>query len=344
MLHVIIRRGEIKYFKEGYKSLSLIVKRGDNMIKEEYLTLLKYIFRRLLQMIPLLILISFTTFIMLSLAPGDPVLLLAASGATPEIADEIRESLGLDKPILVRYYNFLVNLIFHGDLGRSFYSKRPVTQEIAKALPISIHLAFNGVFISTIFAIILGVTSAVKQYSFLDNITKIICLAGVSIPVYWLGLVMIIIFSVNLNLFPSFGWGSFRHMVLPSVTLAAYPLATLARLTRSTMLEEIRKDYIRTARSKGVSESIIVYKHALRNALIPVITMAGLQFGRLISASILTETVFAIPGIGRLAIQAIYARDYPIIQGAILAGAFLIALINLMVDISYTFLDPRIKI
>jgi len=314
------------------------------MSKREYKPLLKYIFRRICQMIPLLILISFAIFVILSLAPGDPVLLLTASGATPEIADEIRESLGLDKPLLVRYYNFLVNLIFHGDLGRSFYSKRPVIQEIAKALPISIHLAFNGVFISTIIAIILGVTSAVKQYSFLDNITKIICLAGVSMPVYWLGLIMIVIFSVYLGLFPSYGWGSFRYMVLPSITLAAYPLATLARLTRSTMLEEIRKDYIRTARSKGVSEPIVVYKHALRNALIPVITMAGLQFGKLISASVLTETVFAIPGIGRLAVQAIYSRDYPIIQGSILAGAFLFALINLLVDISYSFLDPRIKV
>jgi ABC-type dipeptide/oligopeptide/nickel transport system permease component len=162
-------------------------------------------------------------------------------------------------------------------------------------------------------------------------------------PIFWLGLVRIVIFSVYLGLFPSSGWGDWQHMFLPSVTLAAYPLAMLARLTRSTMLEEIRKDYIRTARSKGSSEFSVIYKHALRNAFIPVITMAGLQFGLLISGAILTETVFAIPGIGRLTVQAIYTRDYPIIQGTILVSAAIFAVVNLLVDISYTFLDPRIK-
>lgn len=314
------------------------------MSKKRYKPLLKYVYKRVFQMIPLLLLISFVVFIMLSFAPGDPALLLIGPiGATSEKINEVRESLGLNKPLLVRYFDFLKNLLFHGDLGRSFQSKRPVIQEIARTLPVSIRLALNAMIISTFFAIILGVMSAIKQYSFLDNITKIIVLTGVSMPIFWLGLVMIVIFSVYLGLFPSSGWGDWRHMFLPSVTLAAYPLAMLARLTRSTMLEVIRKDYIRTARSKGSSEFSVIYKHALRNALIPVITMTGLQFGLLISGSILTETVFAIPGIGRLTVQAIYIRDYPIIQGTILVSAAIFAVVNLLVDISYTFLDPRVK-
>lgn len=311
---------------------------------DKYNKLLFYFLKRVLQMIPLLFIIMFAVFVILSLAPGDPVLLLTASGASPMLVKEITESLGLDQPLLVRYYNFLKNLIVHGDLGRSFYSKRPVAKDIFQALPISIHLAFNGIAISLIVSIILGVTSAVKQHSLLDNITKLVCLTGVSMPVYWLGLLMIVVFSVKLGLFPSYGWDGYKSMVLPSIALAAHPLATLTRLTRSTMLEEIRKDYVRTARSKGVGEKIVVFKHTLRNALIPVVTMAGVQFGRLISSSILTETVFAIPGIGRLAVQAVYTRDYPTIQGCILIGAFIFALTNLLVDISYTFLDPRIKI
>ncbi len=312
------------------------------MIKTKNSNLIQYAIKRLLQIIPLLFLVSLVVFVLLSFAPGDPALLILGSQATEEKIIEVRESLGLNDPLYIRYFNFLKNLFLHGDLGRSFQSRRPVVQEIARTLPVSIRLSFNGIVISTIVAIFLGVISAVKQYSFVDNITKVIVLAGVSMPIFWLGLVMIVIFSVTLRLFPSSGWGDFRHMVLPSVTLAAYPLATLARLTRSTMLEEIRKDYIRTARSKGLSENIVIYKHTLRNALIPVITMSGVQFGLLISGSILTETVFAIPGIGRLTVMAVYTRDYPIIQGTILICAAIVAFINLMVDLSYTFLDPRI--
>jgi ABC-type dipeptide/oligopeptide/nickel transport system permease component len=197
--------------------------------------------------------------------------------------------------------------------------------------------------ISSLVAIIVGVLSAVRQNSLLDNVTKIVVLAGVSMPVFWLGLVFIAIFSVWLRFFPSAGWGGVRYMILPSITIAAFPLATLTRLTRSTMLEVIRKPYIRTARSKGLSEGAVIIRHALRNALIPVVTMMGVQFAILVTGSILTETVFAIPGLGRLIVIAVYARDYAIIRGAILVCAVVFGIVNLLVDLSYHLFDPRLK-
>jgi peptide/nickel transport system permease protein len=280
---------------------------------------------------------------MLSAAPGDPAVLMLGPEATVEKVEQLREELGLNKPLYIQYRDFLKQLIFKGDLGRSYQSGRPVIDEIRRTLPVSIQLAVNGILISSIIAVFFGVVSAVKQYSLLDNITKIVVLAGVSMPVFWLGLLMIVVFSIYLAILPSAGWGDWQHMVLPSFTTAAYPLAIIARLTRSTMLEVIRQDYIRTARAKGLPERTVIFKHALRNSFIPVITIIGLQFGVIISSAILTETVFAIPGLGRLIVTSVFSRDYAVIRGGILVIASVFAIINLIVDLSYSFFDPRIK-
>ena len=307
------------------------------------LAILKYAIKRIVMIIPLLFFITVLVFIMLKFAPGDPAVLMLGPEATVEKIEQVRVELGLNKPLYIQVWDFIIQLILHGDLGRSYQSRRPVIDEIARTLPISAQLALNGMLISTFIAVFIGVLSAVKQYSFLDNVVKIIVLTGVSMPVFWLGLVMIVVFSVYFGILPSAGWGDWQHMILPSLTIAVYPLAILTRLTRSSMLEVIQQNYIRTARSKGLSENAVIYKHALRNAFIPVITVIGIQFGGLISSAVLTETVFAIPGMGRLIVESIFNRDYAIIRGVILVTALIFIIINLIVDLSYSFFDPRIK-
>lgn len=312
-------------------------------MSKKQVELLKYAVKRIFMIIPLLFIVTLLVFIMLSFAPGDPAVLMLGPEATVEKIEQVRVELGLNKPLYIQVWDFIKQLILHGDLGRSYQSGRPVIGEIARTLPVSAQLALNGILISTFIAIIIGVLSAVRQYSLLDNVIKIVVLAAVSMPVFWLGLIMIVIFSVNLGIFPSSGWGDWQHMVLPSLTVAAYPLAVLTRLTRSTMLEVILQNYIRTARAKGLSEGTTIFKHALRNAFIPVITVIGIQFGVLISSAVLTETVFAIPGMGRLIVDSIFNRDYAIIRGVILVTALIFIIINLIVDLSYSFFDPRIK-
>ena len=293
--------------------------------------------------IPLLFFVTALVFIMLKLAPGDPATIMLGPESTIEKIEQLRLELGLNNPWYIQFWDFIKQLVLHGDLGRSYQSGRPVIKEIARTLPISAQLALNGMLISTFIAVFIGVLSAIKQYSLLDNVVKIVVLAGVSMPSFWLGLVMIVIFSVYFGILPSAGWGDWQHMILPSLTIAAYPLAILTRLTRSTMLEVIQQDYIRTARSKGLSENAVIYKHALRSAFIPVITVIGIQFGEMICASVLTESVFAIPGLGRLIIDSVYNRDYAMIRGGILVTASVFIIMNLIVDLSYSFFDPRIK-
>ena len=312
-------------------------------MSKKQVELLKYAVKRIFMIIPLLFFVTLLVFIMLSFAPGDPAVLMLGPEATVEKIEQVRVELGLNKPLYIQVWDFIKQLILHGDLGRSYQSGRPVIDEIARTLPVSAQLALNGILISTFIAVIIGVLSAVRQYSLLDNVIKIVVLALVSMPVFWLGLIMIVIFSVYLGIFPSAGWGDWQHMVLPSLTVAAYPLAVLTRLTRSTMLEVILQNYVRTARAKGLSEGTTIFKHALRNAFIPVITVIGIQFGVLISSAVLTETVFAIPGMGRLIVESIFNRDYAIIRGVILVTALIFIIINLIVDLSYSFFDPRIK-
>ena len=312
-------------------------------MSKKQLALLKYTIKRIVMIIPLLFFVTALVFIMLKFAPGDPAILMLGTGATVEKIEQLRLELGLNNPWYIQFWDFIKQLVLHGDLGRSYQSGRPVIKEIARTLPISAQLAFNGMLISTFIAVFIGVLSAIKQYSLLDNVAKIVVLAGVSMPSFWLGLVMIVIFSVYFGILPSAGWGDWQHMILPSLTIATYPLAILTRLTRSTMLEVIQQDYIRTARSKGLSENAIIYKHALRNAFIPVITVIGLEFGVMISAAVLTESVFAVPGLGRLIVDSVYNRDYAMIRGGILVTASIFIILNLIVDLSYSFFDPRIK-
>jgi len=312
--------------------------------KKKQFNFLFYVIKRLLMIVLLFFLISTAVFFMLSFTPGDPVILMLGLEASTEQVEELREELGLNDPLLVQYWNFMKDTFLKGDLGYSYRLRTPVINEIARTLPVSASLAILAIIVSSFIAIFLGTFSAIKQYSFLDEFTKVFVLAGVSMPSFWLGLMLILIFSVKLGLFPAGGWGGgWKYYVLPVLALATNPLAVTARLSRSTMLEVIRQDFIITCRAKGLHESSVIFKHALRNAAIPVYTLIGLRFGNLLTGAVVTETIFGIPGLGRLTISAVYSRDYVLIRGCILTIALIFAIINLIVDLTCPLLDPRTK-
>jgi peptide/nickel transport system permease protein len=302
----------------------------------------QYTIRRLLQLIPVAFSVIAIVFLMLRLIPGDPAEILAGEEATVEDIRAVRQQLGLDKPLIVQFFIYLKN-ISKGNLGRSFRTRRPVTREIMDRYPNTVLLAACSIVLMVIFGVGAGILSAVRQYSWLDNVSMLLALFGVSMPVFWLGLMLMLIFSLHLGLFPTTGIGGFNHLVLPSVTLGAASTAVVARLTRSSMLEVIRQDYIRTARAKGLNEFLVVMRHALKNTLIPVVTIVFLRFGILLGGAVLTETVFAWPGIGWLMIDGIWSRDYAVVQGCILVIAISFVLINLVADLLYAFIDPRIR-
>jgi peptide/nickel transport system permease protein/oligopeptide transport system permease protein len=304
--------------------------------------MLQYIAKRLLFIIPVLLGISILLFFMLRMLPGDPAQVLAGQMASPEDIQQIRVQLGLDKPVLVQYGLFLGRLV-KLDLGRSARTQNPVSEEIWARLPNTLLLSVVAIFLACLFGIPAGVISAVKPYSWLDYCVTATALFGISMPVFWLGLMLVVVFSIWLHWLPAGGVGTWKHVVLPAVTLSAFVVAFIARMTRATMLEVLSQDYTTTARSKGLKENVIVIKHALRNALIPIITVVGLQFGLLLGGAVLTETVFAWPGLGRLIVDSILARDYPMIQGAILTFGLLYVLVNLVVDLLYAYVDPRIR-
>lgn len=301
-----------------------------------------YIARRLLLTIPTLIGVSFLVFSMIRLVPGDPAIAIAGVHATKEFVEEIREEFGLDKPLYVQYFRFMSRLL-RGDLGISTRTRRPVLQEIWDRFPNTVELSVASMIVAALIGIPAGIISATRQYSIFDNLCMIAALFGVSIPVFWLGLMLMLLFAVILDWLPATGRGTILHLILPAITLGAASAAILARMTRSSMLEVLRQDFITTARSKGLREQSVIYKHALKNALIPVVTIMGLRFGTLLSGAVLTETVFAWPGVGRLMVDSILARDYPVVQGAVLLLAVTFVFINLFVDILYSFLDPRIR-
>jgi peptide/nickel transport system permease protein len=307
------------------------------------MSMLVFIIRRILQMIPVLLGVTLVVFFIMQLVPGDPAVLLAGEGATQEKIAEVRHQLGLDKPLIIQYLNYVKD-VAQGDLGESIRTNRPVLHEIMTRLPVTIELAAASILITIVLGMFAGVISATKQYSAADICLMIVALLGVSLPNFWLGLMLILYFSVKLHLFPVAGWGSFMHVVLPALTLGTSGAAIVARMTRSSMLEVIRQDYIRTARAKGVKERVIVYKHALKNALIPVVTVVGLQFGSLLGGTVLTESVFAINGLGRLIVDAIRMRDLPMVQGAVLVVSVIFVLVNLAVDIVYRSLNKRIEL
>jgi peptide/nickel transport system permease protein len=304
--------------------------------------MLTFIVRRLLLAVPVLLGVVFVVMLTVDLLPGDAVALMLGEHATKEAVAALRDYLGLDKPLLTRYVQYVGRLLT-GDLGRSIQQNRPVTAELAEAWPATLELTLAALLLATVFGVSAGIVSAVWPSSFFDALARLGSLFGLSLPVFWTGLVLIVIFAWWLPWLPVGGTGSLAHLVLPAVALALPSTAMVARMTRSSVLEVLREDYVRTARAKGVRERWVVTKHALRNAAIPVLTLLGLQAGQLMGGAVLTETVFAWPGLGRLMVKAIFARDYVLLQGAVLVFALAFVLVNLLVDLSYGALDPRVS-
>jgi len=303
--------------------------------------MLRYALRRIMMTVPTVLVASAIVFLMLRFIPGDPALLMAGEDPKPEIIQALRKQWGLEEPLPVQYLVFMKNIV-EGNLGVSIRSGLPVSYEISLRLPHTILLSVIAMTLSMALGIFAGIVSSTRPYSIVDNVSMFLALVGVSAPAFWTGLMLMWVFAVKLGWLPAVGVGTAAHLVLPSIALTGFTTPVLARQTRSSMLEVLRQDYIRTARSKGLSERAITYGHAVRNALIPVITVAGISFGRLLGGSIVTETVFAYPGIGKLLIDGIFARDYPIIQGTVLVYALVFTFLNLLVDLTYAYVDPRI--
>lgn len=332
----------------------------------------RYIVRRLLNLIPVLFGITLLVFLFLHLIPGDPAIVMLGDRATPDQVEALRERMGLNEPLPLQYLAFLGNLV-RFDLGSSIFTGVPIIREILIRWPATFELSVAAMLIALVLGIPAGVLAAVRKNSWLDNLTMSGSLIGVSMPVYWLGLLLVYLFAVNLQWLPPSGrisvdaglsfepitgfylfdtliqgdFAAFQdvlaHLALPALTLSTIPLAILARITRSAMLEVLSQDYIRTARAKGLLELRVIFKHALKNAMLPVITIVGLEFGTLLGGAILTETIFSWPGIGKWIYEGILSRDYPVVQGGVIFVATAFVLINLLVDLSYALLDPRIQ-
>jgi peptide/nickel transport system permease protein len=314
--------------------------------------------------------VSIVVFFMVRAIPGDPAQLLLGQQATQEQVEQVRQNMGLDKPIIVQYGLFLADAV-RGDLGDSIVTGRPVTTELFERFPATLELTMFAMFVAIIVGVPVGVISAVKQYSWLDKATSVLALTGISMPIFWLAMILIVIFFVNLGWlpfpgrlgtgyavtsitglvlvdslltlnFPAF-WDGLKHLIMPAIALGTTAMAIITRMTRSSMLEVMGEDYVRTARAKGVVPWRVVFKHALRNAMLPTVTVIGLQVGILMGGAVITETIFSWPGIGQIAYQSIYQRDYAMVQGVVLYGAALFVLVNLLVDILYAVLDPRVR-
>lgn len=301
-----------------------------------------YIFRRLLALIPIWIGISFIVFLIMALVPGDPAVMVAGLDATEQEVENVREYLGLNDPWYTQYWRFVSNAV-QGDFGESSISRRPVLDEIRDRFPKTAQLALAGLLVSTVLGVTAGVISATRQYSLLDNIVMVLALLGVSIPVFWLGLMMMIVFSVNLGWLPTSGTGTWKHLIMPGVALGLGSAGIIARQIRAAMLEQLSQDYMRTAQAKGLKWRVAVRRHALRNAAIPSVTVIGLQFGGQLGGAVITETVFAWPGMGDLIVSAVRFRDIQVVQAGILVLSTIFVLVNLAIDVLYAYLDPRIK-
>jgi peptide/nickel transport system permease protein len=323
-----------------------------------------------LQIIPVLLGVSIVVFFMVRAIPGDPAQLLLGQQATEEQVQQVRQNMGLDKPVIVQYGIFLADAL-RGDLGDSIVTGRPVTTELLARFPATLELTSFAMLVAILVGVPVGVISAVKQYSLLDKFTSVLALTGISMPIFWLAMILIVIFFVNLGWlpfpgrlstgyavtsitglvlvdslltlnFPAF-WDGLKHLILPAIALGTIPMAVIMRMTRSSMLEVMGEDYVRTARAKGVVPWRVIFKHALRNAMLPTVTVIGLQAGLLMGGAVITETIFSWPGVGQIAYDSINRRDYAMIQGVVLYGATLFVLINLLVDVLYAVLDPRVR-
>ena len=302
----------------------------------------KYILKRILISIPVLIGVIFIIFIMLNVVPGDPITLMMGEHIKPDLIEQFRVRMGLDDPVIIRFFKYIINAI-QGDLGMSYKLKRDVTDLIKDAFPNTVKLALFAAVIAWIVGIPAGIISAIKQNTIIDRLFMSVSLFGVSMPVFWGALLLQYVFAYKLKVFPVSGYKTWMHLALPAIVLGWSSAGTIARLTRSSLLEIMQNDFIRTARAKGASESIVVVGHALKNALLPVVTMMAIQISSLLSGAVITESIVSIPGIGRLAVDAISNRDMPLLQGTVLFTAVLIIGGNLVADILYSVIDPRIR-
>jgi len=299
--------------------------------------------KRLFRLLLTLLLISTIVFFVIRVIPGDPAAVIAGIDASPEAVAAIREKLGTDAPLGRQYLTWLASLV-RFDLGESLMTGEPVAKLIMQRFPVTLTLALLGIVIGALIAIPLGVVSAVKRWSFWDYFGMIFSQLGIALPSFWLGIILLLFFAVKIPLFPLFGADSLRHLILPAVSLGFARAAVILRLTRASMIEELSKEYVITARAKGLTERLVKYKHALKNALIPVITISGIQFGYMLGGAIIIEQVFSLPGLGRLFLTGIYQRDFPLIQGGVIFVAAVFSLINFLVDILYSILNPRIRL
>ena len=304
--------------------------------------LLNYVFKRVLWLFPIILGVVTLVFFLIHFIPGDPVDIMLGESAQSMDKQMLRRELGLDKPIVYQYLDFLKKLS-RGNLGKSLHSQQPVLSLIMKKYPATLELMLAAVLTALLIALPLGIICALKQYSLIDQGTLVLSLLGVSMPNFWLGPLLIILFSLKLGLLPISGRGGILHLILPAITLGMSMAAILTRMVRSSMMDVLEEDYMVTARAKGLPFRRVILKHGLKNALIPVLTIVGLQIGALLTGSIITEMIFAWPGLGRLTIQAIYTRDYPLIQGCVLVVAISYVLVNLLTDLAYTVIDPRIR-
>lgn len=305
--------------------------------------MVKYILKRILLMIPVLLGVVFIVFTINQLSPGDPVVALLGSNYTEEQYAAKEKELGLDQPFFVQFFNYVKNIVTEFNFGTSYQTKRPVTTEILERFPTTLKLGFIGVAITVIVGVPFGIISATKQYSALDYGVTVVSLFFASMPNFWMALMMILLFSLRLKWLPATGLDTWKHWILPCLAIGLSPVATVTRITRSSMLDVVRQDYIRTARSKGLNERSIIFGHALRNAIIPVVTVIGMQLGFIMAGSVVIEAIFSIPGLGSLLMSAINNKNYPVIQGIVLFLSMSISVMNLLVDLIYGVIDPRIR-
>lgn len=305
--------------------------------------MLRYVLKRLVLLIPVLLGVAFIIFTIMAIQPGDPGRMILGATASQEAVDQLNEELGVNRPFFERFFDYIYNAFLHLDFGSSYRTSQPVVNDIANRIGTSVKIAFNGIAMASLLGIPLGVLSAVKQYSFVDNFSRISAMLAATIPFFWLGMMLIYVFALRLGLLPSNGVESWKSFILPMVTLGIPYAGTMLRMTRSTMLETIRADYVRTAKAKGVPQGRIVFHHALRNAWLPIITTMITSFGGLLGGAVITESVFNMPGLGTMIVTGIRQRDTPCVMGATIVLAFMFGIIMLLADLLYAFVDPRIK-
>ena len=304
--------------------------------------MLRYILRRILMLVPVLFGVTLVSFSLLHLVPGDPAEVLGGQEATKEDVERIRREYGLDRPLAVQYLRFAANAA-RGDFGVSIQSRHPVRDLLLQRLTFTLQLSLASILVASAVGLLAGVVSSTRPYSLFDAASMLGALFGISMPIFWLGLLLILVFAVRLHWLPSGGTGTLLHLILPAIALGGASAAVIARMTRASMLEVVQQDYIRTARAKGHREGVVILRHALKNAMIPILTVFGLEFGSMLGGAVLTETVFSLPGIGRLLVEGIFARDYPVVQGAMILVGTTFVLVNLLTDVAYAFFDPRIR-